>query len=94
MNSYDRKVLDGLRDTIVSYGEKQAKQGEAIRNIYHIVEKMERHQAEANGTVRDLIEKTASNTTSSKRIWSVVISSSGIFFTALCALAGKLLELY
>jgi len=87
LNSYDRKVLEELREQLGRLDERTC-------NIWRATEKIEKHQAEANGTVRDLIEKTASNTTSSKRIWSVVISSSGVFFTALCALAGKLLQLY
>ena len=41
-------------------------------NTYHLVEKLERHNAEQNGYIREQGKQTASNKTSINRLWWLV----------------------
>ncbi len=48
---------------------------ERSRNTYHLVEKLEKHNAEQNGYILDLVKQASSNKTSIKWIIRVLVAA-------------------
>ncbi|KKN74963.1 hypothetical protein LCGC14_0384650 [marine sediment metagenome] len=48
---------------------------ERSRNTYHLVEKLEKHNAEQNGYILDLVKQSSSNKTSIKWIVRVLVAA-------------------
>ena len=57
------KLTPALRDELL------IRLDERSRNTYHLVEKLERHNAEQNGYIMEQGKQTASNKTSINRLW-------------------------
>jgi len=72
MNEQDRKAFEGIREVMVEQGQTIARIDERTANTYHLTEKLERHNAEQNGFIREQGEQIVRNTTSISRVWWLI----------------------